>query len=90
METIVKTRPLFIFVVIASAIVSTIFLLFASHSNSLVHNDSEDIEGGHKTDDIVKPNLHTSDIDRWVSSQSYYRKLCALDRYILNQRLKLE
>ena len=88
METIVKTRPLFIFVVIASAIVSTIFLHFASHSNSLAHNDLEDIEGSHKTEDIIKSNLHTSDIDRWVSSQSYYEKLCELDRYIFNQKRK--
>ena len=90
METIFKTRPLFVYVVITSAIVSTILLVFANQGNSLVDNGLEDNEGSNKAEDVMKPELHISDIDRWVTSQSYFKKLCELDRYILNQNRNLE
>ena len=90
METIFKTRPLFVYVVITSAIVSTILLVFANQGNSLVNNGLEDNEGSNKAEDVMKPELHISDIDRWVTSQSYFKKLCELDRYILNQNRNLE
>ena len=90
METIFKTRPLFVYVVITSAIVSTILLVFANQGNSLVNNGLEDNEGSNKAEDVMKPELHISDIDRWVTSQFYFKKLCELDRYILNQNRNLE
>ena len=90
METIFKTRPLFVYVVITSAIVSTILLVFANQGNSLVDNGLEDNEGSNKAEDVMKPELHISDIDGWVTSQSYFKKLCELDRYILNQNRNLE
>ena len=85
METIFKARPLFVYVVITSAIFFTILLLFANQGNSLVNNGFADNEGSNKAEDIMKPKLHISDIDRWATSQSYFKKLCQLDRYILNQ-----
>ena len=90
METIFKRRPLFGYVVITSAIVSTILLFFANHGNSLVNNGLADNEGTHMAEDVVKTKLHISDIDRWVTSQSYFKKLCDLDRYIFNEKRDLE
>ena len=90
METIFKTRQLFAYVLITSAIVSTILLLFANQGNSLVNTGLDDNEGNNKAEDVMKPELHISDIDRWVTSQSYFKKLCELDRYILNQNRNLE
>ena len=90
METILKRRPLFVYVIIISAIVSTILLLFANQGNSSVNNGLVDNEGTQKTEDVIKPKLHMSDIDHWVTSQSYFKKLCDRDRYILNQNRNLE
>ena len=90
METIFKTRSLFVYVVMASAIVSTILVLIANQGNSLVNNGFADNEGSNKAEDGTEPNLHISDIDRWVTSQSYFKKLCELDRYILNRKRNLE
>ena len=90
METISKRRPLFVYVVITSAIVSPILLYIANHGNSLVNNGLADIEGFHRAEDVMKTKLHISDIDRWVTSQSYFEKLCELDRYILNRKRNLE
>ena len=85
METIFKRRPLFVYVIITSAIVSTILVLNANQGNSLVNNGFADNEGTNKAEDVMKTKLHISDIDRWATSQSYFKKLCQLDRYILNQ-----
>ena len=90
METIFKRRPLFVYMVITSAIVSPILLFFANHGNSLVNNGLADIEGFHRAEDVMKPMLHISDIDRWVTLQSYFKKLCELDRYIFNEKRDLE
>ena len=70
--------------VITSAIVSTVLVLFASQGHSLINHGLADNEGTHQTEDVLKPKLHVSDIDRWVTSQSYFKKLCKLDRYVLN------
>ena len=86
METIFKRRPLIVYVVITSAIVSTMLVLFASQGNSLVNHGLADNEGTNKAKDVIKPKFHLSDIDRWVTSQSYFKKLCELDRYILNEK----